>query len=121
VCRRSRRRGFRDNLFSLAGLRPWRCRTCEARFFAWIVPVRWVFYVHCPNCGNMDLHHVARDRVLGRMSWLYRLLRLRAYRCDPCRHRFFSARPYRRIQPTITEAVELHETSTHSPAHTGMV
>ncbi len=118
VCRRSRRRGLRDNLLSLTGLRPWRCRVCQSRFFAWLVPARWVFYVHCPTCGNLDLQHVARDRVNSGVSWLYRRLRVPAYRCDPCRRRFFSLRRFRRILPTVTDPVELPE-ARHSSAQSG--
>lgn len=100
VCRRSHRRGLTDHLLGLLGMRPWRCSACERRFRAWRVPVRYVLYAHCPHCGNLDLQMVARDRVAnGWSSRCARLLRLPAYRCDECRHRFFSVRRYRRIRP----------------------
>ena len=50
----------------------------------------------------MDLQQVARDRVVEELlAGLYRALHLRAYRCDGCRHRFFSLRKFRRITPTV--------------------
>jgi hypothetical protein len=101
VCRRSKRRGLRDLLGTLAGLRPWRCRTCNSRFYGWTVPLRFAAYVHCPRCGNLDLKHVARDRVAqGLLRRVYRAVGVPAYRCDGCRNRFFSLRFHRRIVPT---------------------
>jgi hypothetical protein len=49
---------------------------------------------------------VARERVNdGGMVFLKRFLGFPAYRCDPCRQRFFSIRPYRRILPsTVPDA-----------------
>jgi hypothetical protein len=97
-CRRSQRRGVRDRFWSLFGLRPWRCRTCNERFYAWLVPAEYVILVHCSRCGNLDLQRVSRERVTGDIfSGVKRLLHVPAYRCDPCRRRFFSLRPYRRI------------------------
>jgi uncharacterized protein with PIN domain len=55
-------------------------------------------YAHCARCGNLDLQHVSRDRVPeGALASLKRILHFPAYRCDPCRQRFFSLRPFRRI------------------------
>jgi len=97
-CRRSQRRGANDRLRSIFGLRPWRCRTCGIRFVAWRVPARYVFYVHCPQCGNLDLQRVSRERVVEDLfAPLKRAARVPAYRCDPCRLRFFSVLPFRRI------------------------
>lgn len=98
-CRRSRRRGAKDGFLTLFGLRPWRCRICEKRFFGWLIPARFVFYVHCPSCGNLDLQTVPRERVVeGRLLFLRRLFFVPAYRCEDCRSRFFSARRFRRIK-----------------------
>ena len=98
--RRSRRRSFKDYLAGVAGLRPWRCRACESRFFAWAAPVGYVWYVHCEKCGNMDLPRISSEHGMGMLGWLYRLFRAPAYRCAPCRNRFFSFRIHRRIIPT---------------------
>ncbi len=93
ACRRSHRSGAADLFCSLFVLRPWRCRACELRFFAWKVPIRYALYVHCPKCGKMDMQRIARERVdEGMFLWLKRIIGFKAYRCDPCRTRFFSTR-----------------------------
>ena len=105
VCRRSRRRGIADQVLGLVGLRPWRCKTCEARFHAWQVARAHVFYAHCSRCGNFQLRQISRDHVdSGWFVGLRRALHIPAYRCEPCRRRFFSLRAYHPIAPTRTEA-----------------
>lgn len=115
-CRRSRRRGLEDYLATLVRLRPWRCRDCEKRFYAWSVPVSLVQFVHCPQCGNFDLERIGTDHVHTGASWLGRLLGLPGYRCDPCRFRFFSLRPFRPIQP---RAAPPERTSQPTPEQDG--
>jgi hypothetical protein len=89
---------LKDHLLGLTGLRPWRCRTCEARFYGWTTPVAFAGYAHCRRCGNLDLQQVARHHVNeGALARVGRWLHLPAYRCAPCRHCFFSLRAYRRI------------------------
>jgi hypothetical protein len=51
-------------------------------------------------CGNMDLTRISSEHGAGAFAWLFRLLQFPAYRCAPCRNRFFSARIYRRIIPS---------------------
>jgi len=103
-CFRSHREGPIDRLNSLTGLRPWRCHTCDWRFYAWRVATRFEGYAHCPRCGNFDLEHISRERVeAGTLVAPKRWLGFPAYRCDPCRHRFFSVRRYRRIVPSLAE------------------
>jgi DNA-directed RNA polymerase subunit RPC12/RpoP len=98
------RRGTKDFTIGLLGARPWRCRTCGHRFYAWAVPADFVFYAHCQRCGNLDLQRLARERVAdGVILAAARLLRLKGYRCDRCRTRFFSWRLYRPIVPTRVE------------------
>jgi hypothetical protein len=101
--RRSRRKSVKDYLVGITLLRPWRCRSCDTRFYAWAVPIAYVRYAHCILCGNMDLQRISREHGAGTFAWLYRLLRYPTYRCAPCRNRFFSIRPYRRIVPTQHE------------------
>lgn len=98
--RRSRRRTAKDYILGLAMLRPWRCRGCEQRFYAWSVPVAYAWNVHCGICGNMDLQRIPSEHGAGRLAWVFRLFHLPAYRCSPCRNRFFSVRSYRRIVAT---------------------
>jgi hypothetical protein len=102
---RSHRRGVSDFFATLVGLRPWRCEGCEDRFYAWTVAIPFVRYVHCPRCGNFDLQHVARERVeRGTLITIKRFLGFPAYRCDPCRQKFFSLLPHRRIVPSMVPA-----------------
>ena len=102
-CFRSHRGGLLDFLGTIVGLRPWRCHTCDFRFYAWRVAVSFAGYSHCPRCGNFDLEHISRERVGPGIGTLVgRRLGFPAYRCDPCREKFFSLRPYRRIRPSMT-------------------
>jgi len=91
-----------DVVASAMGLRPWRCRTCDYRFYAWSVAVGFVRFAHCPTCGNFDLERIGHDRVdKGTLLVLKRLLGFPAYRCDPCREKFYSVLPIRRIVPSV--------------------
>jgi len=66
------------------------------------VALPFVRYAHCPKCGNFDLERIARDRVQeGTLLFLKRFIGFPAYRCDPCRERFFSVLPFRRILPSM--------------------
>ena len=104
-CFRSHRDSMLDSLCTAAGLRPWRCHTCDRRFYAWRVALSFSRYAHCPRCGNFDLERIARDRVeQGTLVFLKRFLGFPAYRCDPCRQRFFSILPFRRIRPSLIPA-----------------
>jgi hypothetical protein len=63
---------------------------CGRRFRAGVVPLRYVLVAHCKKCGNFDLQRISREYVEGPFAPLFRLARFRAYRCEPCRHKFFS-------------------------------
>lgn len=87
-----------DYAIALVALRPWRCNTCEKRFFGTRVALPFLRYAHCPRCGHFDLERIAPERVTwGVLLPLKRWLGFPAYRCDPCRLKFFSVMPYRRI------------------------
>jgi hypothetical protein len=112
-CFRSHRDGILDYAFSATGLRPWRCHSCDRRFPAWRVAANLERFAHCPRCGNFDIEHISRDRVEdGTLIFLKRWLRFPAYRCDPCRHRFFSVREFRRILPAMVES-HTHRTANY--------
>jgi putative component of membrane protein insertase Oxa1/YidC/SpoIIIJ protein YidD len=101
-CFRSRRGGVSDFLFSIGGFKPWRCHTCDLRFYAGSVALAFSRYAHCPRCGNFEIDAIPRDRVeRGAFLFLKRLLGFPAYRCDPCRERFFTLLPVRRIVPSM--------------------
>jgi len=93
-CRRSRRRNLGDYALSLVGVLPWRCGTCQSRFHAHKIPFRLLLKAHCPRCGNPGLERIGSDRVEeGKMLALKRILGLPAYRCDPCRMKFYAVLP----------------------------
>jgi hypothetical protein len=98
-CRRSHREGVKDFLIGVSGLRPWRCRDCQTRFFAWSVPIAFVRYAHCDRCGNLDVKRISSEFVPGTFAWFLRALSLPAYRCPPCRNKFFSIRRHLRLVP----------------------
>jgi hypothetical protein len=101
-CARSHRNGVVDFMGTMCGLRPWRCPACELRFYAWTVAIPFARYAHCPRCGNFDLENIPSDRVdQGTLVLLKRFLGFPSYRCDPCRQKFFSILPFRRIVPSM--------------------
>jgi hypothetical protein len=102
--RRSRRRTVGDYLLGAAGVLPWRCETCEARFHARHVPLRHIIYARCAICGNLELQRISAEHVPGITSFVARVLRIPALRCAPCRHKFFSVRPLRRESGRVEAA-----------------
>jgi len=104
----------KDYVIGVTLLRPWRCRSCDLRFYAWSVPVGYVLYAHCKLCGNMDLQRISSEHGQSPLAWIYRLLRVPTYRCAPCRNRFFSMLSYRRIIPTEPEVRARSESTTVS-------
>jgi hypothetical protein len=66
-------------------------------------------------CGNLDVQRISSEHGMGMLSWIYRLFRAPAYRCAPCRNRFFSFRIYRRIVPTKQPVAPKPESVSVSP------
>src|SRR5215470_10605102 len=93
--RRSRRQSAADYILSVMGVYPWRCRDCRARFFARLMPLSDSLHAHCPICGNIDLKRISPEHVDTYFAFLWAALRVPAYRCDPCRHKYFSILPTR--------------------------
>ena len=89
-------------------MRPWRCRSCDLRFYAWSVPMGYLSIVHCRMCGNLDLQRISNEYVDGMFAWFFRMLQVPAYRCAPCRNRFFSVLRYHRIVPTADQPTHQH-------------
>jgi len=50
-------------------------------------------YAHCPICGNSELRRISPEYVNSLSAFIWRTLRIPAFRCDPCRHKYFSIRP----------------------------
>lgn len=101
--RRSRRQYTADYLFSVVGVYPWRCRKCDARFHARLMTLTELLHAHCPVCGNPDLKRIAAEHVNGPFSFLWRWMSIPAYRCEPCRHKYFSILPYRAKEQELVE------------------
>jgi len=92
-CRRSRRRTLLDYVAALVGSLPWRCSCCGTRFRARVQPASGLFYAHCSICGNQELKRIAPEYVNGVFALFWKALGVPAFRCVPCRHKFFSLRP----------------------------
>jgi hypothetical protein len=93
-----------DYLFGVAGILPWRCQSCAARFHARLLPFRTFLYAHCGICGNLELQRISAEHVPGVTAILGRIFGLPALRCEPCRHKFFSVRPQRREERSVAAA-----------------
>jgi hypothetical protein len=98
ACRRSRKRTFMDFAAALIGSLPWRCSSCATRFRSRPAPFADRFSAHCAICGNHELKRIAPEHVTGFSAPFKRFLGMPAYRCIPCRHKFFSIRPLREAQ-----------------------
>ena len=92
-CRRSRRKSLLDYAASLIGTVPWRCSRCGTRFHSRTMPLSHLLSAHCRVCGNIELKRISPDFVTGFLAPIYRSLGIPAYRCVPCRYKFFSLRP----------------------------
>jgi len=104
--RRSRRQHLGDYLLSAIGVYPWRCRDCEARFYGRLLPLSALFHAHCPICGNPDLKRISNEYVNSRFAFLWRKLSIPAYRCEPCRHKYFSIKPCRAKEHELVESLD---------------
>jgi DNA-directed RNA polymerase subunit RPC12/RpoP len=110
-CQRSRRRSAKDFIYGVTKIRPWRCGNCNARFFAWTVPIRYLRYVHCRRCGRFELQRISSEHGEGSLKFLWRWLHVPVYRCPPCRNRFFSMLPRIIFHSRHSEAIaEDHST-----------
>jgi predicted nucleic acid-binding Zn ribbon protein len=77
------------------GVYPWRCRECRARFYARLMNLSDSLHAHCPICGNVDLKRIAADHVDSPLGFVWSAMHIPAYRCEPCRHKYFSILPAR--------------------------
>ena len=92
-CRRSRRRTPLDYCASAIGYVPWRCSLCSKRFRSRATPFSNLFAAHCAICGNLEVKRIASDHAESFGAPLWRTLGIPAFRCVPCRHKFFSIMP----------------------------
>jgi hypothetical protein len=68
---------------------------CETRFYARAITLGDALRAHCPICGNPDLKRIAAEHVEGTFAFVWRGLSIPAYRCEPCRYKYFSILPFR--------------------------
>jgi len=92
-CRRSRRRTLPDYLVSVFGNVPWRCSQCSNRFHSRATPFARLLSAHCAICGNIELKRISSELADGFAAPFWRMLGVPAFRCIPCRHKFFSMLP----------------------------
>jgi transposase-like protein len=91
--RRSRRQNAADYILSALGVYPWRCQGCKARFHARLMTLSNSLHAHCPICGNPALKRIAPENVDSVLGFVWRNLRVPAFRCEPCRYKYFSVLP----------------------------
>jgi transposase-like protein len=101
--RRSRRQFTADFMLSVFGVYPWRCNDCHARFHGRLMPLGESLRAHCPICGNQEVKRIAPEHVTTAMSFMWRFLHIPAYRCVPCRYKYFSVRPRRQLRRELEQ------------------
>jgi hypothetical protein len=52
-------------------------------------------HAHCPICGNLELKKISPEYVDSAFAIVWRVLHIPSYRCEPCRHKYFSILPLR--------------------------
>jgi len=57
------------------------------------MPLSHSLHAHCPICGNVSLKRISPDYVNSLTGPLWRFLRIPAFRCEPCRYKYFSILP----------------------------
>jgi hypothetical protein len=102
--RRSRRQTTADYILSAIGVYPWRCPGCRARFHARLMTLSKSLHAHCPICGNLALKRISAGHVDSAFGFLWRNLRIPAFRCEPCRHKYFSILP---LQQPVKQEVSM--------------
>jgi hypothetical protein len=78
------------------------------------MPLGESLHAHCPICGNLELKRIAADHVESPMSFLWRWLHVPAYRCEPCRHKYFSLLPQRDGRGSLREATPIRQKTANS-------
>ena len=92
--RRSKRQSTWESLSMMAGIYPFRCLDCGARFWVSV----WLFsklaFAKCPKCLGTELV-IWPEKYYRLTFWRNILLTVGAhrYRCKPCRYNFLSLRP----------------------------
>jgi len=72
---------------------PWRCSRCGNRFRSRTSPFTHLLCAHCAICGNLELKRIAPEHANSLGAPLWRILGVPAFRCIPCRNKFFTLLP----------------------------
>jgi transposase-like protein len=67
------------------------------------MPVSDSLHAHCPICGNQDLKRISPEYVNSPLGFVWRTLRVPAYRCEPCRHKYFTILPRHNAESAAEE------------------
>jgi hypothetical protein len=109
--RRSRRANPGEMTKMMAGVYPFRCNSCNERFWAsvWLFSIwRWA---KCPRCLNVSLTDWPnRHYHVSAWTELMTAIGAKKHRCSRCRHNFTSFRP--RLPETESELAEHDEIDT---------
>jgi len=82
-----------DYFATIVGSVPWRCSRCATRFRSRATPFTHLFLAHCAICGNVEVKRVSSELADGFGARFWRSLGVPAFRCIPCRHKFFTILP----------------------------
>jgi hypothetical protein len=73
------------------------------------VALPFLGYAHCRSCGNLDLHRVSHHHMEGLLAAIFGTMGIPAYRCAPCRRRFFALLPNKHLSPVDGEIPEMDD------------
>ncbi|HKM67232.1 MAG TPA: hypothetical protein VJX70_08710 [Candidatus Acidoferrum sp.] len=67
------------------------------------MPLSHSLHAHCPICGNLALKRISPEYVDSLFGFAWRRLHVPAFRCEPCRYKYFSVLPLQRAQEREAE------------------
>jgi DNA-directed RNA polymerase subunit RPC12/RpoP len=82
-----------DYVARVFGSVSWRCSRCSKRFRARTTPIAHLLSAHCAICGNIEVKRISSDLADCFAAPFWRALGVPAFRCVPCRHKFFTVLP----------------------------
>jgi len=72
-----------------------------------MVPLGDTLRAHCPVCGNQVVKRISAEHVATPLAFVWRVLGVPAYRCQPCRYKYFSLRLRPRREEKRSEVEQL--------------
>ena len=101
--RLSRWHSTKEKLRIALGTYPFRCLSCEGRFYANVFLLSRLAYAKCPKCLSLDISYSKRTFRPGLLRRFMLTFGARRCRCDNCRYMFVSFRPLSHPQIFETE------------------